>query len=93
MPGFATARQVSPGEVSCPLPENIGSPPATLDEMDTRGEIYWSSTGNPRRKIYLENSSGVPLQNIWMDMRDAHNQNIHITGYPMRSPGSISAHH
>lgn len=56
--------------------------PATLDEMDARGEIYWSPTGNPRRKIYLENSAGVPLQDIWMDMRDAHNQNIHITGYP-----------
>jgi adenine-specific DNA-methyltransferase len=56
--------------------------PSTLDEMDARGEIYWSPTGNPRRKIYLENSAGVPLQNIWMDVRDAHNQNIHITGYP-----------
>jgi adenine-specific DNA-methyltransferase len=56
--------------------------PATLDEMDARGEIYWSPTGNPRRKIYLENSEGVPLQDIWMDMRDAHNQNIAITGYP-----------
>ncbi|NTV13510.1 MAG: site-specific DNA-methyltransferase [Desulfobulbaceae bacterium] len=56
--------------------------PATLDEMDGRGEIYWSPTGNPRRKIYLDNSAGVPLQNIWMDLRDAHNQNIHITGYP-----------
>jgi adenine-specific DNA-methyltransferase len=57
-------------------------PPATLDEMDARGEIYWSPTGNPRRKIYLENSEGVPLQNIWMDTRDAHNQNVYITGYP-----------
>jgi adenine-specific DNA-methyltransferase len=56
--------------------------PITLDEMDARGEIYWSPNGNPRRKIYLENSEGIPVQNIWMDMRDAHNQNIHITGYP-----------
>ncbi len=56
--------------------------PAKLDEMDARGEIYWSPTGNPRRKVYLENSAGVPLQDIWMDMRDAHNQNIHVTGYP-----------
>jgi adenine-specific DNA-methyltransferase len=29
-------------------------PPATLDHMDARGEIYWSPTGNPRRKIYLD---------------------------------------
>ena len=22
------------------------------------------------------------MQNIWLDFRDAHNQNIHVTGYP-----------
>jgi len=56
--------------------------PETLDAMDARGEIFWSSTGNPRRKVYLENSAGIPVQDIWLDMRDAHNQNIHVTGYP-----------
>lgn len=56
--------------------------PKTLDEMDARGEIFWSSTGNPRRKIYLDNTEGVPVQDIWLDFKDAHNQNIKITGYP-----------
>ena len=56
--------------------------PQTLDEMDARGEIYWSATGNPRRKIYLDSSSGIPVQDIWLEFRDAHNQNIEITGYP-----------
>lgn len=56
--------------------------PSTLDEMDARGDIYWSPTGNPRRKIFLDDSAGVPVQDIWLDFRDAHNQNIHITGYP-----------
>jgi adenine-specific DNA-methyltransferase len=56
--------------------------PETLDEMDARGEIYWSSTGNPRRKVYLDNSKGIPVQDIWLDFKDAHNQNIKITGYP-----------
>lgn len=56
--------------------------PATLDEMDARGEIYWSPTGNPRRKIYLDNSKGIPIQDIWLEFKDAHNQNIKITGYP-----------
>ncbi|OQX28381.1 MAG: restriction endonuclease subunit M [Desulfobacteraceae bacterium IS3] len=63
--------------------------PATLNEMDARGEIYWSPTGNPRRKIYLENSAGIPVQDIWMDMRDAHNQNIRITGYPTEKNPAI----
>ncbi|MBA3848378.1 MAG: restriction endonuclease subunit M [Opitutus sp.] len=57
-------------------------PPRVLDEMDARGEIYWSPNGNPRRKIYLDQSAGVPVQDLWLDFRDAHNQNIKITGYP-----------
>ncbi len=56
--------------------------PKTLDEMDARGEIYWSPSGNPRRKVYLDESKGIPAQDIWLDFRDAHNQNIEITGYP-----------
>lgn len=56
--------------------------PQKLDEMDARGEIYWSPTGNPRRKVYFEASNGVPVQDIWLEFRDAHNQNIEITGYP-----------
>jgi adenine-specific DNA-methyltransferase len=57
-------------------------PPRTLDAMDARGEIYWSPTGNPRRKIYLDQSEGVPVQDLWLDFRDAHNQNIAVSGYP-----------
>jgi adenine-specific DNA-methyltransferase len=56
--------------------------PKTLDEMDSRGEIYWSPNGNPRRKIYLDKSEGVMVQDIWLDYKDAHNQMIRITGYP-----------
>lgn len=57
-------------------------PPETLDQMDAQGELYWSPTGNPRRKIYLEESKGIPVQDIWMDFKDPHNQNIRVTGYP-----------
>lgn len=65
--------------------------PSTLDEMDARGEIYWSSNGNPRRKVFLDNSNGIPIQDIWLDVPDAHNQNIYITGYPTeKSPLLLS---
>ncbi|GIK65172.1 MAG: hypothetical protein BroJett018_29660 [Chloroflexota bacterium] len=66
-------------------------PPRILDEMDARGEIFWSSNGNPRRKIYLEDSQGVPVQDIWWDFRDAHNQNIKITGYPTEKNADLLA--
>lgn len=57
-------------------------PPSVLDEMDSRGEIYWSPSGNPRRKIFLDASLGVSVQDIWLDFKDAHNQNIQVSGYP-----------
>jgi len=64
-------------------------PPDTLDELDARGEIYWSPTGNPRRKVYLDQSKGIPIQDIWMDVKDAHNQMIKITGYPTEKPPEL----
>lgn len=56
--------------------------PDKLDELDANGEIYWSSNGNPRRKVYLDQSKGIPVQDIWLDYLDASNQNTLITGYP-----------
>ena len=56
--------------------------PGKLDEMDARGEIYWSSNGNPRRKVYLDQSKGKPVQDIWLDYLDVNNQNTLLTGYP-----------
>ncbi len=56
--------------------------PDKLDEMNSNGEIYWSTNGNPRRKIYLDKSNGVPVQDIWLDFLDVNNQNTLITGYP-----------
>ena len=56
--------------------------PDKLDEMDQRGEIYWSQNGNPRRKVYLDRSLGVPVQDIWLDYLDINNQNTLVTGYP-----------
>ena len=65
--------------------------PKMLDEMDARGEIYWSPNGNPRRKIYLDESPGISIQDIWLEFRDAHNQNIRITGYPTeKNPDLLS---
>ena len=56
--------------------------PTTLDELDAKGEIYWSKNGNPRRKVFFDPGKGVPQQDIWLNYRDSINQNMVITGYP-----------
>lgn len=65
--------------------------PKTLDEMDSRGEIYWSPNRNPRRKIYLDQSEGVQIQDIWLKFPDAHNQMIKISGYPTEKNSDLLA--
>lgn len=56
--------------------------PEKLTELDNNNQIYWSKNGNPRKKVYLKDSKGPIYQDIFMDFKDAHNQNIKITGYP-----------
>lgn len=56
--------------------------PDRLDAMDAAGEMYWSRTGNPRRKVYLTDTKQVPFTDYWNGYRDAHHQSIAITGYP-----------
>lgn len=82
-PGVRNGETGTPWRGKLPPPgKHWQFPPQTLDEMDARGDIYWSPNGNPRRKIYLDKSDGIPVQDIWLGFRDAHNQNIEITGYP-----------
>ena len=56
--------------------------PDKLDARDAAGEIYWSSNGNPRRKVFFDPSKGIPLQDIWLNYRDSINQSQKTTGYP-----------
>ena len=54
---------------------------ATLDVMDKNGEIEWSSTGNPRRKVYADSNDGYAVQDIWDGMKDV-GQDTYATEKP-----------
>lgn len=56
--------------------------PEKLDALDAAGEIYWSPTGNPRRKVFHDPDKGIPVQDIWLKYRDSINQAQKTTGYP-----------
>lgn len=64
-------------------------PPAELDRLDAAGEIYWSPTGNPRRKIYADHHLGVPVQDIWLKFMDFRNQMMNVTGYPTEKNAAL----
>lgn len=56
--------------------------PSKLEDFDKNGEIHWSKTGNPRRKVYLTEDKSLPITDYWPDFRDAYHQSTLITGYP-----------
>lgn len=56
--------------------------PTKLEELDRSGDIYWSSTGNPRRKVYFTDDKKLGYTDYWDGFKDAHHQSIKITGYP-----------
>ncbi len=47
-------------------------PPDILDELDEKGLIEWSSTGNPRLKIYADEyiKKGKKIQDVWLNYKD-----------------------
>jgi adenine specific DNA methylase Mod len=63
-------------------------PPNKLDELDTAGRIHWPAKegGMPRLKQYPEDLSGVPLQDIFSDIRPMHNLAEERLGYPTQKP-------
>ncbi len=43
---------------------------STLEQLDKDGLIEWSANGNPRKKIFADESKGYSLQDIWLDFKD-----------------------
>jgi site-specific DNA-methyltransferase (adenine-specific)/adenine-specific DNA-methyltransferase len=64
-------------------------PMETLRKYDTEGRIHWPKQGVPRLKRYLDEFRGVPLQDVWTDIRVIHNQSDERVGYPTQKPESL----
>ena len=68
-----------------------GSPPSVLDELDRKGRVHWPKKegGMPRLKQYPEDLPGVPLQDVWTDVRPLHNLSAERLGYQTQKPEAI----
>jgi DNA modification methylase len=63
-------------------------PPSELDRMDRDGLIYWPKKvgGWPRQRVFLDESDGVTLQDIWTDISPINSQAHERLGYPTQKP-------
>ena len=65
--------------------------PTDLEKLDSNGKIHWPARkgGMPRLKRYLEEQPGVPLQDVWTDIRPMHNLSRERLGYPTQKPRAL----
>lgn len=64
-------------------------PRAKMDEYYDAGKIFFPKSGIPRLKRYPEDSPGVPLQDMWSNVRIIHNQSVERVGYPTQKPEAL----
>ncbi len=58
---------------------------ANMDQMLAEGRIEFRNTGMPVFKRYLDEMPGVPMQDIWTDIR-LHSGSKERLGYPTQKP-------
>jgi site-specific DNA-methyltransferase (adenine-specific) len=59
-----------------------------MDKLEAEGRIHWPKKkgGMPRLKVYPEDAPGVPLQDVWTDIKTMHNLSSERLGYPTQKP-------
>ncbi|MGA3168726.1 MAG: DNA methyltransferase [Terriglobia bacterium] len=59
-----------------------------MDKLEAEGRIHWPKKkgGMPRLKLYPEDMPGVPIQDIWADIKTMHNLSAERLGYPTQKP-------
>ena len=60
-----------------------------MERLEAEGRIAYSRTGTPRYKIYLDESLGKPLQDIWDDVPPVHVKPKERLGYPTQKPEAL----
>lgn len=61
-----------------------------MQELIDRGLVVQTAPGNvPRRKLYLDEGEGVPVQSLWDDISALSSQSNEREGYPTQKPETL----
>jgi DNA modification methylase len=69
-----------------PTGRHWGYDKETMKRFDAEGRIFYTRSGMPRLKRYLDEAKGVPLQSVWTDISPINSQAAERLGYPTQKP-------
>ena len=61
-------------------------PLETMERLDAEGRLHFTKKGGIRRKRYLDEMEGRPLQQLWADINAINSQAKERTGFPTQKP-------
>jgi len=60
-----------------------------MQELHNKGKLYYTSTGYPQLKQYLDESKGQKVQDVWDDIKPLSHSGRERLGYPTQKPESL----
>lgn len=60
-----------------------------MEEFARQNKLYYTRTGMPEFKRYLDEMPGVPLQDLWTDIPPINSQAAERLGYPTQKPVAL----
>ena len=64
-------------------------PLETMQQLDAEGRLHFTSRGGIRRKRYLDEMPGRPVQALWEDIPPINSQARERLGYPTQKPEAL----
>ncbi len=64
-------------------------PIETMKQYEEDGRIFYTKNGIPRIKRYLDESKGLPMQDIWADIEALRSWHDERLGYPTQKPEAL----
>lgn len=77
------------GELSSPAGRHWMYDQAGIDRLLDENRIFWTRNGVPRFKKYLDESKGMPLQDIWKDIQALRSWHRERLSYPTQKPEAL----
>ena len=64
-------------------------PIETMQRLDSENRIFYTRNGFPRIKRYLDESKGLPVQDVWTDIESLRSWHKERLGYPTQKPEAL----
>ncbi len=64
-------------------------PKETMEKLDEEGRLYFTKNGGIRRKLYLDELPGMPVQSMWTDINPVNSQAIEKVDYATQKPAAL----